>query len=61
MTLIRTIELEYDLIEIHYNAILKKSRYLVRIYNWNNEPEELRLEQNEIDNLYNILKKKKYL
>jgi len=61
MTLIRTIELEYDLIEIHYNPILKKKPYLVRIYNWNNEPEELRLEQNEIDNLYNILKKNKYL
>jgi hypothetical protein len=61
MTLIRTIVLEYDLIEIHYNPILKKKPYLVRIYNWNNEPEELRLEQNEIDNLYNILKKNKYL
>ena len=61
MTLLRVIELEYDLIEIHHNTLLKKKPYLVRIYNWNNEPEELRLEQNEIDNLYNILKEKKYL
>jgi hypothetical protein len=61
MTLIRIIELEYDLIEIHYNPILKKRPYLVRIYNWNNEPEELRLEQNQIDNLYNILKDRNLL
>ena len=61
MTLIRIIELEYDLIEIHYNPILKKRPYLVRIFNWDNEPEELRLEQNEINNLYKILKEKKYL
>ena len=61
MTLIRTIELEYDLIEIHYNPILKKKPYLVRIFNYTNEPEELRLEQNEIDNLYNVLKEKDFL
>jgi hypothetical protein len=59
MTLVKIIQLE---IEIHYNPILKKKPYLVKIYNWNNnEPEELRLEQNEIDNLYKILKEKKYL
>jgi hypothetical protein len=56
MTLIRTIQLEYDLIEIHYNPILKKKPYLVKIYNWNNdEPEELRLEENELNNLYLML------
>jgi hypothetical protein len=60
MTLIRIIELEYDLIEIHYNRILKKRPYLVRIFNYDNEPEELRLEQNEIDNLYNVLKEKDF-
>jgi hypothetical protein len=62
MTKIRVIELEYDLIEIHYNSLLQKKPYLVRIFNWNHsEPEELRLEANEIDNLYNILKENKYL
>jgi hypothetical protein len=62
MTLTKTIILEYDLIEIHYNSILKKKPYLVKIYNWNNdEPEELRLEKKEIDNLYNILKEKDFL
>jgi hypothetical protein len=57
MTLIRIIELENGLIEIHYNPILKKRPYLVRIFNCNNEPQELRLEKNQIDNLYNILEK----
>jgi len=61
MTLIRTIILEYDLIEIHYNPFLKKKPYLVRIFNYDNDPEELRLEQNEIDNLYNVLKEKDFL
>jgi hypothetical protein len=62
MTKIRAIELEYDLIEIHYNSLLQKKPYLVRVFNYNSsEPEELRLEANEIDNLYNILKENKYL
>ncbi|NBX97427.1 hypothetical protein EB118_07975 [bacterium] len=62
MTLLRTLELEYDLVEIHYNALLKNKPYLVRVFNYNyNEPEELRLEQNEIDNLYKILKDRNLL
>jgi len=62
MTKIRVIELEYDLIEIHYNSLLQKKPYLVRVFNYNSsEPEELRLQANEIDNLYNILKENKYL
>jgi hypothetical protein len=61
MTLIRTIELEYDLIEIHYNPILKKKPYLVRIFNYDNESEELRLEENELNNLYLILKQGGFL
>jgi len=61
MTLIRIIELEYDLIEIHYNPILKKKPYLVRIFNYNNDPEELRLEENEIHNLYLTLKQNGFL
>lgn len=62
MTLIRTINLEYDLVEIHYNPILKNKPYLVRIFNYNSyEPEEIRLEESDINNLYNILKEYKYL
>jgi hypothetical protein len=61
MTLIRVIELDYDLIEIHYNPILKNKPYLVRIFNWNKEPEEIRLDEKDIDNLYAILKEHKFL
>lgn len=62
MTKIRVIELEYDLIEIHYNSLLQKKPYLVRVFNYNSsEPEELRLDEAEIKNLYNILKENKYL
>jgi len=62
MTKIRVIELEYDLIEIHYNSLLQNKPYLVRVFNYNNnEPEELRLDEKEIKNLYNILKANKYL
>jgi hypothetical protein len=57
MTKIRTIELEYDLIEIHHNKNLKKKPYLVRIYNYNDpDPNELRLEEEDLKNLYVILK-----
>lgn len=49
--------LEYDLIEVHYNATLKKKPYLVRVFSYNNsEPVELRLDKKEIDNLYQTLK-----
>lgn len=61
-TLIRIIELEYDHIEIHHNHYLHNKPYLVRVFNYNNhEPKELRLNQKELDNLYNILKKEKLL
>jgi hypothetical protein len=54
--------LEFDLIEIHHNANLKKKPYLVRVFNYNNnDPHELRLEENELKNLYKILKDYKYL
>jgi hypothetical protein len=60
MTLVRTIELEYDLIEIHHNPNLKNKPYLIRVFNYNSdEPSEIRL--NEINNLYSILKKYKLL
>lgn len=61
MTKIRTIVLEFDLIEIHYNPILTKKPYLIRIFSYDNEPNELRLEEHELTDLYKILKDYKYL
>jgi hypothetical protein len=62
MTLIRTLELEYDLIEVHYNPLLKNKPYLVRVFNYNNnDPNEIRLDDNEIKQLYQILQKHKLL
>ena len=62
MTLVRTLNLEYDLVEIHYNPILKNKPYLVRVFNYNNdEPEELRLDEKEIKDLYKILQNHKLL
>lgn len=61
-TKIRTIILEYDLIEIHYNKNLKNKPYLVKVFSYNNsEPNELRLDHSEIKDLYNILKQYRYL
>lgn len=61
-TLIQTLELEYDLIEIHYNANLNNKPYLVRIFNYNNnDPEELRLDEQDIQNLYKILRQRKLI
>ena len=57
-TLVRTLDLEYDLIEVHYNPILKNKPYLVRVFNYDSdEPNEIRLEESDIKNLYEILKK----
>ena len=57
MTLLRTLNLEYDLIEIHYNELLKNKPYLVRVFSYNNsDPSELRLDENQINNLYQTLK-----
>lgn len=54
-TRLKTIYLDYDLIEIHFNPLLKNKPYLIKVYNWNNpESEELRLEN--LDNLYWVLK-----
>ena len=62
MTKIRTLELDYDLIEIHHNPNLKNKPYLVRIFSYNNfDPEELRLDENDMKNLYNILKEHKLI
>ena len=61
-TKIRTIVLEYDLIEIHYNENLKNKPYLVRFFSYNNsDPKELRIDETELQNLYQILKKNELL
>lgn len=58
-TLIKRIELDCEIIEIHYNSCLKTKPYLVRIFSYLNfDPEELRLDEEEIKNLYNILKER---
>jgi hypothetical protein len=61
MTKIRTLSLEYDLIEIHYNPNLKNKPYLVRVFNYNNiDPDEFRLSEEDVKkNLYQILKTNK--
>jgi hypothetical protein len=62
MTRIRVIELEYDLIEIHYNPILKNNPYLVRIFSYNSdEPQEIRIGQKQFGDLYKFLKENKYI
>ena len=54
--------MDYDLIEIHHNPNLKNKPYLVRIFNYNNNyPEELRLDEKDIQNLYNILRQHKLI
>lgn len=61
-TLLRTLNLEYDIIEIHYNELLNNNPYLVRVFNYNNkEPNELRLTEEQIKNLYQALKEHKLL
>ena len=62
MTLLRTLILEYDTIEIHYNKLLKNKPYLVKIFSYNDtDTHELRLDEKEIENLYQILKEYKLL
>ena len=58
MTLLRTLILEYDLVEIHYNELLKNKPYLVRVFSYNNkdDPSELRLDEEQVNNLYQTLK-----
>jgi hypothetical protein len=62
MTKLRTIVLEYDLIEIHHNKNLKNKPYLVRVFSYNNsDPHEIRLNETELKDLYKILKNYKYI
>ena len=58
MTLLRTLILEYDTIEIHYNELLKNKPYLIRVFSYNNkdDPSELRLDEEQVNNLYQTLK-----
>ena len=57
MTLVRALNLEYDIVEIHYNELLKNKPYLVRVFSYNNtDPSELRLDEKEVKNLYQTLK-----
>ena len=62
MTLLRTLNLEYDLVEIHYNELLKNKPYLVRVFSYNNtDPSELRLTEEQVKNLYQTLKEHELL
>jgi hypothetical protein len=58
MTLLRTLILEYDVVEIHYNELLKNKPYLIRVFSYNNkdDPTELRVDENQVNNLYQTLK-----
>jgi len=61
-TLINTIRMEMDIIEVHHNKNLKKNPYLVRVFSYNNnDPDEFRCDEGEVKNLYNTLKKRKLL
>lgn len=61
-TLVRTLELEYDVVEVHYNKHLKKNPYLIRVFSYNNcDPTELRANENEAKDLYNFLKRNSVL
>ena len=62
MTKLRTIVLEYDLIEIHHNENLKNKPYLVRVFSYNkDDPHEIRLSETELKDLYKILRGYKLL
>lgn len=62
MTKLRTIILEYDLIEIHHNQNLKNKPYLIRVFSYNNsDPHEIRLNETELKDLYQILRQYKLL
>ena len=61
-TKIRTLKLEYDVVKIHYNARLKNKPYLVRVFSYGGpDPEELRLDKKDVDNLYKTLKENNLL
>jgi hypothetical protein len=59
--LIRTIDLGDYLIEIYHNILLKNNPYLVRIFSYDTETIELRLEKKDIKNLCKTLKEYKLI
>jgi hypothetical protein len=62
MTLLRTLNLDYDVVEIHHNELLKNKPYLVRVFSYNNtDPSELRLDEEQLNNLYQTLKEQDLL
>ena len=62
MTLLRTLILEYDLVEVHYNKLLKNKPYLIRVFSYNNtDPTELRVDENQVNDLYQTLKEHELL
>ena len=62
MTLVRTLNLEYDVVEIHYNELLNNKPYLIRVFSYNNtDPSELRLDEEQVNNLYQTLKQQDLL
>lgn len=60
-SLLRTLVLEFDIIEIHYNENLKRNPYLIRVFSYNNDPVEFRIDESDMKNLYNFLRKKEVL
>jgi hypothetical protein len=56
MTKLHSIMVDDRVIEIHYNDILKNKPYLVRVFDYNNYyPNEFRLNETELQDLYKIL------
>ena len=55
MNKIRTIVLENDMIDIFYNTNLTRKPYLLRMYNYHNETYEVRLDENDLQELSQIL------
>mgnify|MGYP003332898516 CR=1 FL=1 len=51
MTLLRTIEFDDGVIEIHHNILLKNKPYLLRLFSYNNYPQEIRLDEQDVKNI----------
>ncbi|NDB59429.1 hypothetical protein EB001_13410 [bacterium] len=50
-------EIDYNgyVVQIHYNPSLKTQPYLIRIYSWDNDPYEIRLEKVELKELSHLI------
>ena len=56
MTRIQSLLVDDKIIEIHYNTVIKNKPYLVRVFDYNNYyPNEFRLNETELHDLYKIL------